>query len=172
MAQTRRGARGGSSLRRTRFDRAPCPIARATDLVGDWWTPIILRNVMLGQSRFDQLQESLGVPRAILSRRLNRLVDEGFLRKELYAERPPRFEYLLTDKGRAFWDVLAALWRFGEDWMWEPGEVPPVQLVDRETGAVVRPVVVDERSGRRLDLRSVRITGRRRPSADATEAES
>jgi len=119
------------------------------------------------------------VPRAILSRRLNRLVDEGFLRKELYAERPPRFEYLLTDKGRAFWDVLAALWRFGEDWMWEPGEAPPVQLVDRETGAVVRPVVVDEGSGRRLDLRSVRIkarertpAGRKRVGADATEAES
>ncbi len=55
------------------------------------------------------------------------------MRKERYAERPPRYEYRLTDKGRAFWDVLAALWRFGEDWMWEPGTEPPVQLVDRET---------------------------------------
>lgn len=159
-------------MRRTRFDRWPCPIARATDLVGDWWTPIILRNACMGQRRFEQFQESLGVPRAILSRRLGRLVDEGFLRKELYAEHPPRFEYLLTEKGRAFWDVLAALWRFGEDWMWEPGATPPVQLVDRETGAAVRPVVVDEHTGKRLDLRSVRMSGRKRPSDDATKAES
>lgn len=157
-------------MRRTRFDRWPCPIARATDLVGDWWTPIILRNAFTGERRFEQFQESLGVPRAILTRRLNRLVAEGLLRKERYAERPPRYEYLLTDKGRAFWDVLAALWRFGEDWMWEPGESPPVQLVDRETGRAVRPVVVDEHTGERLDLRRVRMALKKRP--EVTTAES
>jgi len=157
-------------MRRTRFDEWPCPIARATDLVGDWWTPIILRNACAGQRRFDQFQQSLCVPRAILSRRLNRLVDEGLLRKERYAERPPRYEYLLTDKGRAFWDVLAALWRFGEDWMWEPGKSPPVQLVDRETGWEIRPVVVDENTGQRLDLHRVRMAARK--SAAATPAGS
>lgn len=157
-------------MRRTRFDRWPCPIARATDLVGDWWTPIILRNAFAGQRRFEQFQESLGVPRAILARRLKRLVDEGLLRRERYAERPPRFEYRLTDKGRAFWDVLAALWRFGEDWLWEPGTEPPVQLVDRETDRAVRPVVVDEYTGQRLDLRRVRIAARKR--SEATTADS
>lgn len=157
-------------MRRTRFDRWPCPIARATDLVGDWWTPIILRNAFAGQRRFDQFQESLGVPRAILTRRLNRLVAEGLLRKERYAERPPRYEYLLTDKGRAFWDVLAALWRFGEDWMWEPGKSSPVQLIDRETGREIRPVVVDENTGQRLDLRRVRMAARKH--AEATPAGS
>ena len=157
-------------MRRTRFDDWPCPIARATDLVGDWWTPIILRNACAGQRRFDQFQQSLGVPRAILSRRLNRLVDEGLLCKERYAERPPRYEYLLTDKGRAFWGVLAALWRFGEDWMWEPGKSPPVELVDRETGRAIRPVVVDENTGQRLDLRRVRMAARNR--AEAMPADS
>jgi DNA-binding HxlR family transcriptional regulator len=149
-------------MRRTRFDRWPCPIARATDLVGDWWTPIILRNAFAGQRRFEQFQESLGVPRAILARRLKRLVDEGLLRRERYAERPPRYEYRLTDKGRAFWDVLAALWRFGEDWLWEPGTEPPVQLVDRETDRAVRPMVVDEHTGQRLDVRRLRIAARKR----------
>lgn len=157
-------------MRRTRFDSWPCPIARATDLVGDWWTPIILRNAFSGQRRFDQFQESLGVPRAILSRRLNRLVDEGLLRKERYEERPPRYEYLLTDKGRAFGDVLAALWRFGEDWMWEPGKSPAVQLVDRETGRGIKPVIVDEDTGQRLDLGRVRMIARRR--AGTTPADS
>jgi DNA-binding HxlR family transcriptional regulator len=147
-------------VRRTRFDRAPCPIARATDLVGDWWTPILLRNACAGQKRFDDFQRSLGVPRAILARRLARLVDEGLLAKELYQEHPPRYEYRLTDKGRAFFDVLAAMWRWGEDWLWPTG-APPVALVDRETGRPVRPVVVDEHTGERLDVRKLRMTSRR-----------
>ena len=151
-------------MRRTRFDRAPCPIARATDLVGDWWTPIVLRNVILGQRRFDALHEALGVPRAILARRLARLVAEGLLEKRLYAERPPRHEYVPTDKGVAFFDVLAALWRFGEDWLWDPGKTPPVELVDRETGRRVRPVVVDEATGRRLTLDRVRVRATRTAS--------
>jgi DNA-binding HxlR family transcriptional regulator len=144
-------------MRRTRFDRWPCPIARATDLVGDWWTPIILRNAFLGQRRFDQFQESLGVPRAILARRLARLVEEGLLERVLYEQRPPRYEYRLTEKGRAFWDVLAALWRYGEDWLWDEGSEPPVRLLDRETGRVVRPVVVDEATGNRLDVRRLKL---------------
>ena len=112
---------------------------------------------MLGQRRFDQLTESLGVPRAILARRLNRLVTEGLLEKRLYEERPKRYEYVPTEKGRAFWDVLAALWRYGEDWLWDPGKTPPVQLVDRETGRPVRPVVVDENTGERVTLDRVRV---------------
>jgi DNA-binding HxlR family transcriptional regulator len=157
-------------LRRTRFDTWPCPIARATDLVGDWWTPIVLRNAFLGQRRFDEMQASLGVPRAILARRLDRLVREGLLRRERYSEHPPRYEYRLTEKGRAFWDVLAALWRWGEDWLWEAGE-PPVVLVDRESGRRVRPLVVDEATGQRLDVRRLRVcaaAGRRAPGHAAS----
>jgi DNA-binding HxlR family transcriptional regulator len=146
-------------LRRTRFDRAPCPIARTTDLIGDWWTPMLLRNACAGQRRFEDFQRSLGVPRAILTRRLERLVAEGLLRREPYQEHPPRHEYRLTDKGRAFFDVLAAMWRWGEDWLW-PGEAPPVELVDRESGRAVRPVVVDERTGERIDVRKLRMARR------------
>lgn len=102
--------------------------------------------------------------RAILARRLQRLVAEGLLEKRLYEERPPRHEYVMTAKGAAFWDVLAALWRYGEDWLWEPGSTPPVELVDRETGAPVRPLVVDEHTGRRLSLDRVRVRRTRKPS--------
>jgi DNA-binding HxlR family transcriptional regulator len=148
-------------VRRTRFHRWPCPIARATDLLGDWWTPLVLRNATFGQRRFDELQSSLGVPRAILARRLARLVADGVLEKERYQERPPRYEYRLTEKGRAFFDVLAALWRWGEDWGWPNGE-PPVALIDRESGRPVRPVVVDEHTGKRLDARRLRAVSRRK----------
>jgi DNA-binding HxlR family transcriptional regulator len=147
-------------MRRTRFDRAPCPIARTADLVGDWWTPVLLRNALFGQRRFGDFQRALGMPRAILARRLDRLVAEGLLGKVQYQERPVRHEYHPTDKGRAFFDVLAAMWRWGEDWLWEDAAVP-VALVDRESGRPVRPVVVDEHTGRRLDLRRLRAVSRR-----------
>lgn len=140
-------------MRRTRFDDAPCPIARTTDLIGDWWTPLVMREAFYGRRRFDEIQTALGVPRAVLAQRLTRLVEEGMLAKVEYEAHPPRYEYRLTDKGRAFWDVLAAMWRFGSDWLWPDG--PDVILVDRETGAEIRPVVVDEHTGARLDVRTL-----------------
>lgn len=141
-------------MRRTRFDDWPCPIARTTDLVGDWWTPLVMRQAFLGCRRFDQFQESLGVSRAVLTTRLDRLVEEGMLERCPYQERPVRHEYRLTDKGRAFWDVLAAMWRWGQDWL--PDEADPV-LVDRKTGERVRPRVVDEATGEPLDLRRLTL---------------
>lgn len=148
-------------MRRTRFDRWPCPIARATDLIGDWWTPILMRNAFMGQRRFEDFQRSLGVSRAILTSRLNRLVREGLLEKVAYSQRPTRYEYRLTDKGREFWQVLAAMWRWGEDWLWEDG-VAPVMLVDRDTGTEVRPQVVDANTGEPLDVRKTRVIERPR----------
>jgi DNA-binding HxlR family transcriptional regulator len=144
-------------MRRTRFDDWPCPIARTTDLVGDWWTPLVMREVFLGRRRFEDFQRSLKVPRAVLAQRLDRLVEEGLLKKVPYQEHPPRYEYRLTDKGKAFWDVLAAMWRWGSDWLWgENG--PPVILVDNETGVEVRPLVVDENTGTRLTGRRLRMS--------------
>ena len=144
-------------MRRTRFNRWPCPIARATDLLGDWWTPLVLREAFLGRRRFEDIQQALKVPRAVLAKRLERLVDEGLMTKVPYAERPTRYEYRLTDKGRAFWDVLAAMWRWGSDWLWPEGKRPPVMLVDPESGDEIVPAVVDEKTGRRLDVRRLRV---------------
>jgi DNA-binding HxlR family transcriptional regulator len=147
-------------VRRTRFDDWPCPIARVTDLVGDWWTPLVMRQAFYGARRFDEYVEALGIPRPVLSKRLARLTEEGLLEKQQYEERPPRYEYRLTDKGRAFWDVLAAMWRYGMDWQWGVDD-PPFVLRDRETREEVHPVVVDERTGERLDVRRLRVSQRR-----------
>lgn len=146
-------------MRRTRFDRAPCPIARAADLIGDWWTPVLLRNACFGMRRFEDFQRTLGIPRAILTQRLERLVAEGLLTREPYQQRPLRHEYRLTDKGRAFSDVLATMWRWGEDWLWPDGE-PPIALVHRDTGRRIRPVVVDEQTGERIDPGKLRAVAR------------
>ncbi len=154
-------------MRRTRFDRWPCPIARATDLIGDWWTPIILRNAFAGQKRFDEFQESLGVSRAILTNRLNRLVKEGLMEKVAYSERPARYEYRLTEKGLDFWQVLAAMWRWGEDWLWKDGRAP-VKLIDRETGADIHPEVIDSNTGKKLDIRQTSVALRKRGKKSAS----
>jgi DNA-binding HxlR family transcriptional regulator len=151
-------------MRRTRFDRWPCPIARTTDLIGDWWTPLIMREAFLGRRRFEDFQRALGVPRAVLATRLDRLCDEAMLKKVAYEARPVRYEYRLTDKGRAFWDVLAAMWRWGSDWLWN-GKGAPVMLVDRESGDEITPVVVDQNTGRRLDVRRLRTAPTRSRAA-------
>lgn len=149
-------------MRRTRFDRWPCPIARTTDLVGDWWTPLVMREAFLGRRRFEDFQRSLGVPRAVLAKRLERLVEESMLIKVAYEEHPPRYEYRLTEKGRAFWDVLAAMWRWGADWLWDC-KGAPLALFDRETDQEVRPLVIDENTGHRLDVRRLKVAKAKRP---------
>lgn len=147
-------------MRRTRFDDWPCPIARTTDLIGDWWTPLVMREAFLGARRFEEFQGRLDVPRAVLAARLKRLCDEGMLTRTEYQTTPSRHEYRLTDKGRDFWNVLAAMWRWGSDWMWPDGDGPPVALKDRATGQVIEPLVVDQRTGEPLDVRRMRV-GRR-----------
>jgi DNA-binding HxlR family transcriptional regulator len=79
-------------MRRTRFDASECPIARTTDLIGDGWNPIVMREAFIGRRRFDQFQTARGVSRGVLTHRLTRLVDDGLLEKRGY-------EDLLTDKG-------------------------------------------------------------------------
>ena len=146
-------------MRRTRFDDAPCPIARATDLMGDWWTPIIMREAFLGRRRFDEFQKALSLSRGVLAQRLSRLVEEGLLEKRLYEEKPPRYEYVLTKMGLDFYPVLAAMWRFGEDWLWnrDEGEETPLELYDKRSGDPIRPLVIDEETGDAIDVRRVRL---------------
>lgn len=148
-------------MRRTRFDDAICPIARATDLIGDWWTPLVMREACSGTRRFEVFQERLGIPRASLAARLDRLVDEGLLRREPYQEHPQRDEYRLTRKGAEFYPVLAAMFRWGSDWLFDGAAAESgLMLVDTDTGAEIRPRVVDERTGEPIDVRRVRLRAR------------
>ncbi len=156
-------------MRRTRFDSAHCPIARTTDLLGDWWTPLVLRELFFGRRRFDQFTDSLGISRAVLSQRLKRLEAEGIISTRRYQDHPPRVDYVLTDKGLALWEVMAAMWRFGEDWMFD-GAGAEVELVDKRTGETVMPRTVDETTGQPLDLASTRIRRKRSGGGDQRSA--
>jgi DNA-binding HxlR family transcriptional regulator len=97
------------------YEGQNCSIARTLEIVGERWTLLIIRDVFLGLRRFDQLQESLGVARNVLTDRLNRLVEQGILERVPYSERPQRFEYRLTDRGRELNVALTALRQWGDE---------------------------------------------------------
>ena len=137
-------------MRRTRFDERTCPVARTTDVLGDWWTPLIIWELVLGRARFGELEEALGCSRSVLAQRLSRLVDEGIVVRTPYSLHPPRYDYCLSRKGNELRDVLCAMWRWGAEWMFE-GERPSYELVDSRNGDIVRPVLVDELTGERLE---------------------
>ena len=99
------------------YEGQNCSIARALEIVGERWTLLIIRDVFLGIRRFDELQESLGVARNVLTDRLNRLVGEGVLERVPYSERPTRYEYRLTAKGRDLNIALSGLLQWGDKYL-------------------------------------------------------
>jgi DNA-binding HxlR family transcriptional regulator len=101
---------------RTSYEEIDCPIARTLEVIGEWWTPMILRDVNLGITRFDAIQRDLGVSRKVLAQRLAALVDEGVLERVPYQDNPPRHDYRLTDKGRDLGAVLLAMAAWGRRW--------------------------------------------------------
>jgi DNA-binding HxlR family transcriptional regulator len=142
-------------MQRKSFGTMQCPIARSLERVGEWWSILILRDAFRGLTRFDQFQTSLGIAPNMLTRRLATLVESGLLEKRAYSEHPPRFEYVLTERGRDFRPVLWALLAWGNKHFAPEG--PSVVVVDSKTGDVADPVLVDRRSGRPLvepDFRS------------------
>ncbi|MGP9021495.1 winged helix-turn-helix transcriptional regulator [Streptomyces sp. BR1] len=107
---------------RTRLNDEHCAIAQALDVVGDWWTLLIVRDTARGVHRFDALQRELGMSRKVLAERLRLLVETGVLSREPYQDRPVRYEYRLTPRGRALLPVLIALQDWGDTWVLGEGE--------------------------------------------------
>lgn len=113
-------------MRRTSFGDWPCSIARTVDILGDGWTLLVLREIFYGESRFDGFINSLGIARNTLTDRLRRLETAGLLQRRAYQSEPVRHEYLLTDKGRDFFGVLAAINAWGDRWLTGEQGVPIV----------------------------------------------
>ena len=119
-------------LPRTYEDQV-CSIARSLEVIGDRWTLLIVRDAFFGIRRFQDFEEGLGIPKKVLAERLERLVDEGIFERRQYQERPPRHEYVLTDKGRGLWRVLAHLLMWGDQHYVAEGG-PPRILRHRRCG--------------------------------------
>src|SRR5215813_6101595 len=136
-------------MQRKNFTHMQCPVARSLERVGEWWNILIIRDAVYGLKRFDEFQKSLEIAPNMLTRRLNGLVEDGILERRLYSEKPPRYEYVLTEKGRDFRPVLVALLAWGNKHFAPEGA--SVLLADAKTGAAAEPVLVDRKSGRAID---------------------
>jgi DNA-binding HxlR family transcriptional regulator len=144
-----------------------CPIARSLERVGEWWSILILRDAFHGLTRFDQFQKSLDIAPNILTRRLNALVAAGLLERRRYSERPARYEYLLTERGRDFRPVLWAMLAWGNKHFAPEGK--SVIVVDSATGVEADPVLVDRATGRPLVAPAFRSAAG--PAADESTRE-
>jgi DNA-binding HxlR family transcriptional regulator len=136
-------------VRRTSFADLPCAIARTLEVVGEWWSLLIVRDAFLGVTRFDDWQRRLGIARNVLAARLDRLVEEGVFERRLYQDNPPRHEYLLTAKGRDLAPVLQALRSWGDRHAPTP-DGPTTVLVHDACGHAARPVLHCSACGERL----------------------
>jgi DNA-binding HxlR family transcriptional regulator len=136
------------------YDNQVCSIARSLELVGERWSLLIIRDAFLGVKRFDDFQRSLGIARNILQNRLQRLVEDGVMERRAYQERPARYEYVLTEKGRDLWPVIVHLLRWGDRYLAPDG--PPRVLEHRGCGGEIDETLHCARCGEQLDPGKVR----------------
>jgi DNA-binding HxlR family transcriptional regulator len=127
-------------MRLTSLSEMNCSIARTVDVVGEWWTPLILRDAFRGTRRFDDFQASLGMARGVLTARLRKLTEQGIMERRAYSDHPPRYDYVLTEKGLALFPVIAALMKWGDTWAPTPAG-PSAVFVHDTCGKVTRPVL-------------------------------
>src|SRR6202035_4594214 len=127
-------------MQRKTFGNLQCPIARSLERVGEWWSILILRDAFHGLTRFDEFQKSLDIAPNMLSRRLNALVEGGLIERRRYTDHPPRYEYVLTERGRDFRPVLLAMLAWGNTHFAPEGK--SVVVIDRATGIEADPVLV------------------------------
>lgn len=133
-----------------------CSVARTIAVVGDTWTLLVLREAFFRVRRFDQMQRNLGIARNVLADRLQSLVSHGILERVQYQDRPPRYEYKLTEKGRDLYPALVSLMQWGDKHACEAAG-PPVELVHADCGHVTQPVMTCSHCGERIDPRHVRV---------------
>ena len=139
-----------------RYDEQDCSIARALEVVGERWTLLILREAFLGTSRFDDFHRRLGIARNVLQTRLERLVAEGVLERFPYQERPPRYDYQLTQEGRDLLPVLVALLHWGDRHR-APDVGPRGAIAHANCGGAINAALQCERCGARVEEHSITI---------------
>ena len=143
-----------------------CSIAGALELIGDRWSLLLIRDLSLGLRRYDDLRTSIGIPAATLAARLKQLIAAEIVERVRYQERPPRYEYRLSAKGRDLWMVSVALREWGDRWDASGFGAPPVQMVDRQTGRPLALGLVDADSGEPVSRDRIRL----RPGPGADDA--
>lgn len=143
-------------VKRVSLMGADCPVARALDVIGDWWSLLIIRDVFDGRRRFSELQSGLGIAKGMLAVRLRDLVERGVLTTTPASDGSAYREYALTEKGSGLFLVIVALRQWGEDHLYRPDEQHSV-LVDIETSCPVDRLSLRSTDGRRLGWRETEV---------------
>jgi DNA-binding HxlR family transcriptional regulator len=147
-------------VKRTSFEKAACPIARSLDVIGDWWSLLIIRDALLGKRRFSEFQKSLGLAKNILTVRLRALVEHDLLKTAPASDGSAYQQYVPTPKGRGVFPVLVALRQWSEEFDERPEEIA-TWLVDRENGRPVRKLELHAQDGRLLGAADTALKPRR-----------
>lgn len=145
-----------SLMRQTSFATMQCSLARSLELIGDWWTPLIIRDLGRGIDRFDGLVADLGISRNLLTTRLAHLTRHGIVTRSRYRDHPPRDRYVLTEAGLDLMPVLMALTAWGDRWA-SPDGRRPVLFQHRQCGHEFTPVVTCDGCGGAIDTAGVEI---------------
>ncbi|HXY43852.1 MAG TPA: helix-turn-helix domain-containing protein [Acidimicrobiales bacterium] len=145
-------------MERKSFASMDCSVAQCLEVVGEWWSMLIVRDAFLGVTRFDDFHSRLGISRNILQQRLTRLVEAGVLQRVRYSEHPLRYDYKLTDKGRDLWPVLTAMRQWGDRYAAPSG--PPVRIRHKACGQLTEAMLVCKACGKSLGPRDVEAVGR------------
>jgi DNA-binding HxlR family transcriptional regulator len=143
-------------MRRTSFSEMDCSVAQTLEVIGEWWTLLILRDTFQGVRRFDDFQRRTGVARNVLTQRLERLVEHGILERRRYQDRPARHEYRLTDKGLDLYPVVIAMMDWGDRWAYGDGDAPVV-LTHKPCGHEGTPVLTCSQCGEKVTARQMRF---------------
>ncbi|WP_424630220.1 winged helix-turn-helix transcriptional regulator [Bradyrhizobium sp. SYSU BS000235] len=143
-------------VKRVRFGDADCPVARALDAIGDWWSLLIIRDAFDGLRRFSEIQANLGIAKGMLSARLRDLVERGVLETAPASDGSAYQEYVLTRKGRDLFLVIVALRQWGEGHLFERDE-PHSVLVDAAGNRAVSKLDLKSRDGRSLRWKDTRV---------------
>jgi DNA-binding HxlR family transcriptional regulator len=140
-------------MERKSFSDMDCSVAQCLEVIGEWWSMLIIRDTFMGVTRFEDFQRRLGISRNILRDRLASLVEAGILIRVPYSEHPPRDDYKLTQKGRDLWPVLTSMRQWGDQYAAPDG--PPIEIVHRSCGQVSHAEMSCAWCGERLNYRNV-----------------
>lgn len=142
------------AVERKSFSGMHCSVAQCLEVVGEWWSLLIVRDAFLGVSRFDDFQQRLGISRNVLNQRLTHLVQHKVLEKVPYSEHPPRHGYRLTDKGRDLWPVLTTMRQWGDRYAAPEG--PPLELIHQQCGHVSQALLICSECGEQIGAGNVK----------------
>jgi DNA-binding HxlR family transcriptional regulator len=151
-------------MKRENVDSLNCSLANTLNLIGEWWTILIMREAIYGNRRFDDFQQQLGIARNILTDRLNKLCDSGILERIPVKAGAKRHEYQITPMGRDLYPSLIALTQWGDRWLC-PLEGVPIKFVERATGEEIADTAIYSKDGRKLHERELAMV----PGPGATE---